>query len=261
MSEVPTICCIKGCDNEVEALGLCVNHWRRNKKYGSPVAMKSHSGQFRGLSTEDRFWRQVKIDAGCWEWKGGKDKNGYGIFKGNIGDQMFARAHRFSYVLQSGEVLNGLHVCHTCDNPSCVNPDHLFSGTCADNMRDKVMKGRSFLPKGEGNGHTILTESQVINILADPRPYSTIAADYGVATTTIGTIKQKRSWKHLADDSVKAKRIGNRGEKSYAAKITADDVRHIRSCSEAGKDLAVKYDVSRQTITDIRKNRSWSHVQ
>ena len=152
------ICCIKECDLPVLTLGLCNKHWRRNKKYGSPVAVSSHSGMFRGLSAEERFAKSVVKTDGCWIWKASKDKNGYGIFRAMIGSVKFNKAHRYSYALHTGDLLIGMQALHTCDNPSCVNPNHLFSGTNADNMRDKVQKGRSRTPVGEQHGKAILTE-------------------------------------------------------------------------------------------------------
>jgi hypothetical protein len=191
------VCCIKGCDSPVIALGLCNKHWRRNKKYGSPAAVKCHSGTFRGLPAEERFARSVEKTEGCWTWKASRDKDGYGIFRGMLNGVTFTRAHRFSYALHTGDMLTGRQALHTCDTPSCVNPAHLFPGTIADNMRDKAQKGRSRAPLGEQNGHAVLTERQVKRILKDPRPYAEIAAQYKVASTTIGSIKQRVSWKHL----------------------------------------------------------------
>lgn len=83
----------------------------------------------------------------CWEWQRGKNKRGYGqfwIIKTMIG------AHRFSYFHHKGEIEKGLIICHTCDNPGCVNPQHLFLGTHQDNADDKVKKGRSRYVKGTG---------------------------------------------------------------------------------------------------------------
>ena len=191
------ICCIKECNLPVVALGLCNKHWRRNKKFGSPAAVSSHSGLFRGLPAEERFARSIVKTDECWLWKASKDKNGYGIFKGSLAGVPFTRAHRFSYALHTGDLLVGMQALHTCDNPSCVNPEHLFSGSNADNMRDKIEKGRSRVAVGEQNGHAILTERQVRRILKDPRPYAEIAAQYDVAPSTIGSIKQRYSWKHI----------------------------------------------------------------
>jgi hypothetical protein len=196
-SVVQNLCCIKECDLPVLALGLCNKHWRRNKKYGSPAAVASHSGSFRGLSAEERFQKSVIKTDTCWIWKASKDKNGYGVFRGMIGDVAFNKAHRFSYALHTGDLLVGMQALHICDNPSCVNPEHLFSGTNADNMRDKAQKGRARTPEGEKHGKAILTERQVKRILIDPRPYAEIATEYNVAASTIGSIKQRKSWKHL----------------------------------------------------------------
>jgi len=256
------ICCIKGCENKSVALGLCANHWRQNRAYGSPVATKAHTGRFRGKSAEERFNLQVKKGDGCWIWMGSKDKNGYGIFKGEVGGELFARAHRFSYAFHTGDLLIGMHAMHSCDNPSCVNPAHLSSGTSADNMRDKAQKGRARVPLGEKNPRSILTDAQAAAILIDPRPYSAIATEYNVAVPTINSLKQRHSWRHIEGDVVKQSRRGTRsGEKSHIAKLTDANVLAIRASTDTGKNLAATYGVSPQTITDIRKFRSWTHLQ
>lgn len=259
----PNVCCIKGCDEPVVALGLCNKHWRRNRRYGSPVALKSHSGSMKGLSAEDRFLLQVKKTEGCWLWAAATDKDGYGIFRGSVGGMMYTKAHRFSYVFYTGEVIPaGLVVMHSCDNPRCVNPDHLSLGTTLDNMRDKIAKGRARVPQGESSPHSALTEDQVRAILLDARPYAQIAADYGVAASTIGSIKQRISWRSLEVEQVgHAKRIGQRGAKQWSTHLTDDNVREIRSSGLTGKELADKFDLSPQAICDIRKRRSWKHVK
>jgi hypothetical protein len=88
-------------------------------------------------------------ESGCWIWHKGQDDNGYGrIRRGRtIG------AHRASYELHFGEIPSGLEVCHRCDVPACVNPEHLFLGTTADNQRDKCNKGREAHPHGMSNGN------------------------------------------------------------------------------------------------------------
>ena len=91
------------------------------------------------LSLEDRFWQKVEKNEGCWIWTGSKSKLGYGYFQINNKTKY---AHRVSKELRHGSIAEGLVVCHKCDNPSCVNPDHLFIGTMKDNMLDKMKKGR-----------------------------------------------------------------------------------------------------------------------
>lgn len=88
----------------------------------------------------ERFWNNViKNPEGCWGWRAYKDPNGYGQMSvmGKL-----QRAHRISYTLHYGVIPKGMMVCHKCDNPECTNPDHLFLGTNADNMRDAYKKAQ-----------------------------------------------------------------------------------------------------------------------
>jgi HNH endonuclease len=88
----------------------------------------------------------VKTETECWEWRGCKYRNGYGVFGGasRLSSNKWRNesAHRFSFILHFGPIPAGLHVCHKCDNKICVNPSHLWLGTAADNMHDKLRKGR-----------------------------------------------------------------------------------------------------------------------
>lgn len=93
-------------------------------------------------SAQERWEANVeRVKSGCWEWTGGKNRGGYGQLRVD-GGRNKTPAHRFSYELHVGPIPEGMKVCHSCDNPGCVNPDHLWVGTQADNVHDMMAKGR-----------------------------------------------------------------------------------------------------------------------
>jgi len=146
-------------------------------------------------SVEEVLLRYVVVDSGCWEWTGSKMTNeDYGIahFKGKR-----IRAHRLSYTYHVGEIPEGLIVCHHCDNPICINPDHLYAGTQQDNSNDMVRRGRHAVCLGEDRPNSVLKEWQVLLIRKDKRKERVIAQDYGIAPSTAGSIRRKLSWKYL----------------------------------------------------------------
>lgn len=88
----------------------------------------------------ERFWSKVEKSSGCWKWLGALHSGGYGLFR-YLGKTV--RAHRFVWEAIYGPIPPRKHVLHKCDNPDCVNPEHLFIGTAEDNAKDAVSKGRA----------------------------------------------------------------------------------------------------------------------
>ena len=129
---------------------------------------------------------------GCWTWLLFTDKDGYGRINSGLTQEI--TAHRASFESMHGMSADK-HVCHSCDNPSCVNPSHLFAGTDADNATDKVRKGRQ--ARGYKIPKTKLTEPDVRAIRADPRSNRAIAKAYGVKGQTIDALKNGKTWGYV----------------------------------------------------------------
>lgn len=130
---------------------------------------------------------------GCWLWLASENK-GYGQIGMRKGERPI-EAHRASWLIHRGEIPDGLFVCHRCDVPACVNPDHLFLGSNTDNRRDSVEKQRH--AHGESQGPAKLTDQAVRAIRADTRSQSQIAKDYGVSQALICKVKRRKIWTHV----------------------------------------------------------------
>lgn len=162
---------------------------------------------FKRKPPEQRFWAKVDKDGPivpgmttpCWVWTGAKGKQGYGHLL--FSAQKIKKAHRVSYEIHFGIIDPKKDICHHCDNPSCVRPDHLFEGTTRDNILDMERKGRAYHPRGNNSGQAKLTESDVINIRKlykqDGMTYKKLASMYQIGKTTISHIIKYRTWTHL----------------------------------------------------------------
>lgn len=146
--------------------------------------------------------RIAVTDSGCWEYIGARNWKGYGAIgiggrKGRV-----IGAHRASWMVHHGEIPGDLQVLHRCDNPPCVNPDHLFLGTPGDNMDDKVQKGRAAGAPGESNPKHKLTASAVREIrdryAAGGVTMRALAAEYAVSCPCIYNIVSHKTWSHVA---------------------------------------------------------------
>lgn len=154
---------------------------------------------------EERFWSNVDKSGECWVWTRGRDKYGYGNIKV---DGKRIGTHRFAYTLAYGPIPEGLSVCHRCDNPPCVRPDHLFAVTEKDNAQDREQKGRSHFQKhpelvkcGEDHHAAKLTDEQVrfMRLIREKLglSYEKLAVVFDVSTSTVHRVCNGTWWKHV----------------------------------------------------------------
>ncbi len=151
---------------------------------------------------KNSFYQKTQIpnENGCMLWIAAKNGQGYGKLRATYG--LTFQAHRFSYYLHNGYINPDLYVCHTCDNPGCVSPDHLFLGTGKQNQHDCRLKGRMKKSNkmGEKNNRVKLTEKDVITIrrkLTEGNAISFLSKKYNVTYQCIHAIKNNKSWRHL----------------------------------------------------------------
>lgn len=148
-------------------------------------------------SIERRFWKKVRITPGCWTWTAALNNYGYGaIGSGGRGGPTLG-SHRVSWEIHNGPIPYNFHVLHKCDNPKCVNPDHLFLGTHAENMADRDAKGRQSRTMGSAHGRAKLTEAQVLAIREDSRLHREISIEYGIDKAVVSRIKRRKLWAHI----------------------------------------------------------------
>ena len=147
------------------------------------------------LAVMDRFLPNVDRSGACWLWTGKRDVDGYGVFYFDGGDY---RAHRVAYEFAFDQAPGSKCVCHRCDNPSCVRPDHLFLGTSEENTADRNAKGRQ--ARGRSVPQSKLSDTQVIEIrraLSTGAKQVAIARAYGVSQALISSIKCGIAWRHV----------------------------------------------------------------
>lgn len=191
-------CSIDGCGKRHQAHGYCIKHLWRFKQHGNPV-----QPVWTDKSWEQRFKEKIGQPAanGCWPWLGFCNEAGQGWVNSRTkgGTTIASRA---SYEHFIGQISSGLYVCHKCDNPRCVNPDHLFLGTQKENMLDAVSKRRHSY--GEKVKQSRLTEANVLEIRATIGPDRSFRGEllrlskrFGVSPTCIRHVVMGRTWAHL----------------------------------------------------------------
>ena len=143
------------------------------------------------------IWLSIRrgSDDECWPWIGRRDPNGYGRIDYGGRPRL---AHRFVFLFVNGTEPPA--VCHSCDNPWCCNPSHLWAGTQQDNIKDMIDKGRQGIPKpryGQAVNTCKLTPEQAIEVFLSTDRQRDVAKRYGISQTAVGYIKRGRNWAHV----------------------------------------------------------------
>lgn len=189
-------CSVEGCGRPFMARGLCGTHYMQERRADPTFSHNRPRG-----TLEERFFRKIVKTEECWLWFGNIRPNGYGsIQEGGKGSRTLS-AHRLSYEIHKGEIPDGMVVMHSCDNPSCVNPDHLSVGTYKDNTHDMIAKGRkrTVAPKGTGNGKAKLNDDLVRYIRQSDKKAASIARELGLSENCIRGVLSGRTWSHVND--------------------------------------------------------------
>jgi hypothetical protein len=197
--------CLPGC--------TCGRHvsYIRTADHRAAISQRRKGIALRPLA--ERFWDKVdkRGEDECWLWTGAFYVQGYGkLYAGRNakGSTIFYRAHRVSWELANGRSApDGLYVLHSCDNPPCVNPQHLRVGTGTENIGDRTdrKRGKEHRQRGESNDNAKLTEEQVRQIIAElqrlpRRSQASIAAQFGIKQPQVSRIMRRENWGHLWDE-------------------------------------------------------------
>ena len=144
------------------------------------------------MTVKTRLAQKYKVvDSGCFEWIGHKHQQGYGLIYFN---HKIRKAHRIMYSEYVGPIPDGMIIRHTCDNPSCVNPDHLLLGTQAENIKDRHSRNRNHHPKGELNVKAKLSKQDVDHIRSSTFGSKQLATYYDVSVSTIDRVRSRATW-------------------------------------------------------------------
>jgi hypothetical protein len=155
------------------------------------------SSMSRRIPFEDRFFNRVEKTDSCWLWTGSRNELGYGMVWDRTKKWGKKRATHVSWEIHFGAIPKGQVVCHKCDNPPCVRPDHLFLGTQKENLQDMARKRRSTI--GERNPGAKVTEEIVRAIRQQPSSLydREVAQMFHISRKQVGNIRRRHSWKHV----------------------------------------------------------------
>lgn len=192
MNEIPHGYCQCGCGQRTKLAHMSSKAYGWIKGEPFRFIHGHRCGSARGL--KERLLEKVRVvpETGCWEWTGTRHRHGYGVI---MIDGSIFRTHRVSFEVLKGEKPGDQHVCHSCDNPPCINPDHLWLGSHGDNMGDCSAKGR--MHQGEKHGMAKLTDDDVREIRASNLSGVELTRIFGVGGAAISNIRNHKAWKHV----------------------------------------------------------------
>lgn len=236
---------------------------RRLQAEPKPQAPTEMWGEDMIRSSRKRLAVQRMLDgnvkvapSGCWEWTGGKS-HGYGQMRvREVWGVRPVYAHRAAAALKYGPLPKDIKVCHRCDNPKCCNPEHLFLGSQADNLKDMASKGRSAL--GERNGMSKLSDADVAAIrtaVAGGQTQRDVATKFGVSEGHMSAIVRSGGKRKTAEGQVRSRH--------GLAKLTEDQVIRMYALHDEGwtpTQLGAHFGVSDATANCIVKGRTWRHL-
>lgn len=194
------VCSVDGClhNQSPGRRGWCEAHYKRWYRYGDVHVSRAVSND---MSVEQRlrYHGWTVTASGCWEWNGGLSSKGYGglWYKG-----VNYKTHRLAYETWVGPIPEGLHILHSCDNPPCINPEHLRPGTNDENVQDKMNRDRHGYGRMQGSRHgrSKLTEEEVILMRESHQngiDAKQLAATYGVSPDHVRLILRRGVWRHV----------------------------------------------------------------
>lgn len=247
LKQCPVIEDGKVCLKKSKNHGMCQNHYYRWKMYGDPLYQETPKRKFKMSDDEFKVWffgSAKKTPSGCWLWTKGTGQMGYGKVS-FLGETEYT--HRVAWILTHEDIPDSQQVNHHCDTPRCINPEHLYLGTQAENSADMVRRHRN---AGKGKGVRKLSNEDVLDIKnrlsAGEHPKS-IAEDYPVHVASIHNIKKRKTW---------ANKIG----RTYLNKSDAVKIKRMLAQRIKQQDIADSFGVSVPTISAINTGKIWRHV-
>ena len=195
-------CSFPGCGKAVHAKGFCIGHYRQQRE---GETLRPLQQQFHGMDEAQRLRARLAFQPnGCWKWLGSTmkapsrpSKDWHGQWRNGLGQHELT--HRAAWRLFVGPIPDRAMVLHRCDNARCCNPEHLYLGTQADNVKDMWDRGRAKpgVSRGEDHGRSKLTEDDVRAIRKSDEPAKTIMERFGISKTQVYDIRKRRSWAHI----------------------------------------------------------------